>query len=558
MSFASKPLVRPLADLAIIVGFLTGIGGCASSGKKTNAPNVANSAASVSVRNPSGDDHDEHRLVSYRDDVESQADDGAGDEIENIPPPGPEDVETPPPLTPSPLRPAPAAPETPAGTIAVVDVARSIHTTFPMLEAAYQESQIAAGKQVTAWGAFDTKFKASTENGPLGFYENYRHNAGLSRPIYEGGELFGGYRAGRGDFEPWYLERETNEGGELKAGVNLPLLRNREIDQRRADLWRANYDRERADPEIRSQLILFVRDGSIAYWKWIAAGRQYEIGKAALALARDRNEKIAVRVEVGDVDPPVLQDNLQAIAKREAKLIDLERKLQQAAFKLSLYYRGFDGTPVVLTESQRTDFPQPVALNSSQLQSDIAMAIAERPEIAVLEALRKRVSVDSAEARNDMLPTVNAQVIGSQDMGSPTSSKRDKSQFQLEAGVFVEVPLERRKARGKLQTANGKLLQIAAKRRYVEDKIQAEIQSVHAASSAAFQRLEKARESKRLAEYMATVERRKFVLGESNLLSVVLREQYAIEAAEAEVNALFEFFAAQANYNAAMARDWPQ
>ncbi|MFT7644224.1 MAG: outer membrane protein TolC, partial [Pirellulaceae bacterium] len=85
-----------------------------------------------------------------------------------------------------------------------------------------------------------------------------------------------------------------------------------------------------------------------------------------------------------------------------------------------------------------------------------------------------------------------------------------------------------------------------------------EIQSAHAALIAAFERLAKARESKRLAEYMADVERRKFDLGQSNLLSVVLREQYAIEAAEAEVDALLEFYSAKSDYDAAMARDWPE
>lgn len=57
---------------------------------------------------------------------------------------------------------------------------------------------------------------------------------------------------------------------------------------------------------------------------------------------------------------------------------------------------------------------------------------------------------------------------------------------------------------------------------------------------------------------MADVERRAFEVGESNLLSVVLREQSAIEAAEAEVDALLEYFSARAAYDAALARDRPE
>lgn len=447
--------------------------------------------------------------------------------------------------------------ETTEETISLSDVVSSIHATFPLVEAAYRERQIAEGKAFAAWGEFDTKVKAGSENGPLGFYENYRHHTGVVRPLFGGGEVFGGYRVGRGDFEPWYLERQTNEGGEFKAGWQVPLLRDRKIDSRRAALWRANYDRQRAEPEIRAQLIQFVRDGSVAYWIWIAAGHKHEIGLRALRLAQKRNAQIQRRVELGDIDPPVLQDNLRAIAQREAKLIDLRRKLQQAGIKLSLFHRYQDGKPCVPDESTPVDFPEPAERAEFSLEDDLALALAERPELAVLDAVASRTKVDLAEARNDTLPLVNARLAGSQDVGAPTSSKRDKSPFELEAGLFVEVPLQRRKARGKLQAAQGKLLQLTAKRQFMEDKIRAELQSANAEITAAMERLGRAKESKRLAELMADVERRKFELGESDLLAVVLREQYAIEAAAAEVDALLDFFLALADYNATLANDWP-
>ena len=442
-------------------------------------------------------------------------------------------------------------------SVHIADIAESIHATFPLLEAAYQQSRIAAGNQIAAWGSFDTKLKAASESGPLGFYETYRNSAGLVRPLYYGGEVFGGYRIGRGNFQPWYLERQTNDGGEFKAGFRVPLLRNRELDARRAELWRATYDRRRAEPEIRAQLVGFVRDGSIAYWNWIAAGRKYEIGKRVLTLAEQRNTQLKRKVELGDIDPPVLQDNLRTIAKREAKLIDLRRKLQQSAIKLSLFYRTSDGQPVIAEESQLVDFPNSQPVDLEQTETDVVTALASRPELVALDLLVRRVKVDLAEARNDMLPTVDAQIVGSQDVGTPTSKKRDKSEFELEAGIFVDVPLQRRKAVGKVQASCGKLAQLAARRRFTIDKIRAEVQSAYTSLAAAGEKLDRARESRRLADYIAVVENRKFELGQSDLLAVALREQYAIEAAEAEVDALLEYFIAKTDYGATLARDWP-
>ena len=57
---------------------------------------------------------------------------------------------------------------------------------------------------------------------------------------------------------------------------------------------------------------------------------------------------------------------------------------------------------------------------------------------------------------------------------------------------------------------------------------------------------------------MADVEQTKFDKGGEDLLAVVLREQQAIEAADGEVDALLEYHSAKADYNAAIARDWPE
>jgi outer membrane protein TolC len=437
------------------------------------------------------------------------------------------------------------------------EVISSVQLSFPLLEVAYLENTIASANQLAAWGAFDVKLKAASENGPLGFYETYRQTAGVTRPLYDGGEVFGGYRIGRGNFQPWYLERQTNDGGEFKAGVRVPLVRNREIDARRAELWRATYQRQRARPEIRAQLVLFVRDGSVAFWNWVAAGHKYDIVFDALQLSLQRNAQLKRRVQEGDLDPPVLQDNLRSVAIRESKLIERDRKLQQAAVKLSLFYRTAAGDPFVPTTEQLGSFPEPASFSESDLDADIQVALAQRPELAALDALSRQIDVDLAEARNDLLPWIDAQLLGSQDVGAPTSPKRDKSPFELEAGLFLDVPLQRRKALGKSQAARAKLMQVAAKRRFTEDKIVADVQSAYVGLTTAYDRLGKAREGKRLAEYMADVERRKFELGQSDLLSVFLREQNAVEAADAEVDALLEYYIARADYAAALAMDGP-
>jgi len=435
------------------------------------------------------------------------------------------------------------------------EVIGSVYQSYPLLEAALQSRNIAQGEQMAATGAFDLKFKAASENGPTGFYQTYRQSVGLVQPTYNGGEVFAGYRIGRGDFQPWYKERQTNDGGEFKAGVVVPLSRNRNIDDRRAELWRTTYERQLVEPDIQAQLIGFVQEASYAYWDWVAAGEKYRIAERILALAEDRTQRIRRQVEEGFLDPPELTDNLRLVAERRAKRADAARKLQQTAVKLSLYLRGMDGHPRIASPIDLPGFPRPEPVDETDMMFDSQLALEQRPEIAVLNFVQRQLEVDFAEAHNLMRPSVDAVVSASQDVGYPTSKKNDKGQFELDASIFVDVPIQRRKARGKMQAVQAKIAQLNAKRRLTEDKVVADVQSAYAALVSAYEQVQQAQQAVKLAEDLAARERRNFELGASDLLKVTLREQYSVESAEKAVDALLLYYRARADYRAALAQD---
>jgi outer membrane protein TolC len=244
------------------------------------------------------------------------------------------------------------------------------------------------------------------------------------------------------------------------------------------------------------------------------------------------------------------------IVSREAKLIDARRKLEQTAIKLSLFYRDANGQPIVPDASRLPgDFPEAMGPSETALQTDIPVALANRPELRVISFQQQQVEVELAQAGNQILPEVDAGLAASQDMGAPTSKKRDKSRFELEAALFVDVPIQRRKARGKIVALRGKRSQLLAKRRFVADKVVTDVQSIDAALRAAYERIGKARQSLELAQAMERAELRKFELGNSNLLFVNAREQQLADAAATQVGALLEYFAARAAYRRALGLD---
>jgi len=433
-------------------------------------------------------------------------------------------------------------------------VVDSVYRCYPLLESALLSRNITTGQQVGARGAFDMKLKGASENGPQGFYQTYRQSVGVVQPTYWGGEVFAGYRVGRGDFQPWYQERQTNDGGEFKAGVQVPLARNRDIDARRAELWKAGYGRTLAEPDIQAQLISFVQEASYAYWDWVAAGEYHSIAKRILALAEERTGRIEEQVKAGFLDPPELTDNLRLVAIRQAKVADTRRKLEQTAAKLSVYWRDAAGNPVVATEEMLPGFPAPEPV-ADDLESNIERAISQRPELRMLDILRQQIQVDYSEATNQLQPELNAVLWGSQDVGAPSSSKRDKSPFESEASVYLDVPIQRRKARGKMTESQSKIAQLAAKRRITADKIGVDVQMAHAALRSSWEQVESTREAMKYAEDLAVRERTNESVGAADMLKVSLREQYSVESAEKHVDALKLYFESQADYRAAMAED---
>lgn len=99
------------------------------------------------------------------------------------------------------------------------------------------------------------------------------------------------------------------------------------------------------------------------------------------------------------------------------------------------------------------------------------------------------------------------------------------------------------------------MVQIATKRQFAEDKIATEVQNAVVTIEAAFRSIDKAHESVRLNEQMQKFEEIKLQKGDSDLLTVNLREAFTFDARLVEIEAQQRYFESQADFRAAMALD---
>jgi len=443
-----------------------------------------------------------------------------------------------------------------AGPLDLAQIINSVYQSYPLLKVAFLERGIADGEQLAAWGEFDTSLKAFAIEMPEGYYENYRQGVALTQPTFQGGYVFGAYKIGRGRFQPWFKERQTNDGGEFAVGAGLPLLKDRAIDKRRSELFQADLTRQAVEPAIQTELLEYVRIASQVYWTWIAAGQVVDARRELLRLARSRVQQIDDRIAAGDLGQIARINNEQLIAARETKLIEAERKLQMTAIKLSLFYRAPGGRPVVPGTGQLPQsFPDHAVILDAQINRDIDMALAARPELVELDMLSQKAGVELSQAENMLLPKLDALVIASKDTGAAAEKIDNKGPFELEAGLYGEVPLQRREAAGKIETIRAKLAQLRAKREFVANKIVAEVQDSVSALQAAEARIDRAGTNLQLADETLRLGRVQFDAGDIDLVELNIYEQASMDARVLRIDAEVDFFIALADYRAALGSD---
>ncbi len=448
-------------------------------------------------------------------------------------------------------------PETlPQDQLALADVIASIYRSYPMIEQARLERARAQGQLTEAYGAYDTKLQGYTLSEPTGFYRNYRNGIGVARQTWWGGYLSAGYRIGRGDFQPWYKERETDKAGEFKLALGLPLLQGRAIDAQRVAVFQASLAGQAAEPLIQYSILAASREAAGIYWEWVAAGAVLAAQRELLTLAEKRGEQYEVGVKAGKFAEIDLIFNSQLIAERRGKVIETEQKFRATGFKLSIYLRDELGQPMLPQDAWLPQhFPIIQLLPPGDFQTDLANAFARRPEPLLLRIEQRQISLDQQLARNSLLPQLDFLSEASQDMGTPASSSNDKGQFELLVGVQGEVPIQRRKARGKIQSTSAKMSQIEQKLRLQRDKIGAELLTAYNALTLSAQIVEQAEAALRasfdsLVRYRFAFERGKVDLIYINLLESKVNET-EIKLVEAQRN----WFAALAEMQAALGLD---
>ncbi|MDI9819819.1 MULTISPECIES: TolC family protein [unclassified Legionella] len=416
----------------------------------------------------------------------------------------------------------------PSKDLKLEDVLTSVNSYYPQIKIAFLKINQAEGDYITALGRFDPSLNASTRSQPFGGYVNHYGDTELNIPtLYNGLTFFTGYRNGRGDWPIYYQNYLSNSGGEYRAGLSFPLLRDRLIDKERTGLFTQaetvcikKYDAEVTKINIYQETVK-------AYWQWVESGLQLQIYNELLDLARVRQKAIEKRAHEGDLAKLDIAENMQLILQREQFCNQGKIALRQAAIQLSLYYRNKEGKPEIPLESQLPKLLPSRSLN----QAKIFAQLEKHPAMKQLQAYTKIAKLKLGLAQNEMLPNLDVTVSTFKQYGSGGDPLLIPQAAMM--GLTLKFPLYQREAKGKLISAQNELQEIHTEIKFLYERLKNELSKLFLGIKLYHQQVFLLEKELNLAHQLQAAETKKFNAGDSSLFLVNQREQ---AAAQVELN----------------------
>ncbi len=434
-------------------------------------------------------------------------------------------------------------------SLSLEQVLTSVKASLPKLMAMQQKQNSAQAKAQGSLGHWNPKLEMKSIAKPQGPFEYFAVNSELVQetPLW-GAKLFAGYRFGQGEF-PSYKDLKTLDVGEMRAGLELPLLKGRQLDEGRAEISKRSRLLEQATCALRNSEVDAVREASFAYWSWVFKRLYLKVQKELLGMAESRAQALKANVEHGSLPPIVIQDNERQILDRQAKVIEASRKLQSAMFKLSLYHRSPDLQPIVNPASKAPqNFPAPQQIELPHLSSDIQSLKQQHPLLCMLKKELSRYQVEVELAQNNLAPSLNIKAFVGKDLGEGPAYL---APTELGAAVNLKWPLGLDKAQGELDYYQATQASVQTQLRGVMDQLVARLQSARVDLETAYEQTIIAKKQVEIARLLVEAEQHKLEEGASDLVILNLRELTYGKAEAAEFKALATYHKALAAYKSA-------
>lgn len=410
------------------------------------------------------------------------------------------------------------------------DFLRRVEVSHPSLRIASYEPDLAEAEIRNALGRFDPRLSATYEyKDKSGVDKLNVLDAAVELPLdmLFGPKVKAQYSRGLGfQIDP---ENATPTSGEASIGVSLPLFQGIFTDTRRNALRKAMLRPDMAQAQYRMDRNNLLRTAATRYWDWSEAVAAVVVMDSMLQLAERRLSFIIDRARAGEVAVVDSIDAAQEVLRRRGERLRAIRAVEQAQIEAAVLLWTTEGLPEILTGSP---LPLPSAPDSVLNETSLVnLARDKRPEIRRAALLQQTTQLDRDLARELLRPFVEA------DASLVTYDVAKSTTPDMKFGLKIDQPLLFRSASAQEQVADITVQRADWQRTLVERAVTADVQQAVVAIERGRERLRLATEEVRLATVMVANEERRARAGETDLLTINLRERFLADALLREVAA---------------------
>ncbi|MDA0688068.1 MAG: TolC family protein [Proteobacteria bacterium] len=415
---------------------------------------------------------------------------------------------------------------------------QSIRGHHPVIMSAQARREQADTAPQRARGAFDLEIQQNTLSRLNGYYDGQYLEQAISQPLeFAGAEITASFRRSEGDFPIYEDFYNTLSGGEASVGLSFSLLRDRDLDARRAGLFEAPFTQRIGEFEEELAVNQLLFDGLNTYLNWYQASLAAEVAASLVDLAETRREGIESRVASGDLAAITLTEFETTLLTRQIDLQEAQQNLLRAEQQLLFYWRSgnggsFNSSDLILPQLP-VQWPFDEFRFDQNWQSNI---IGNHPSVQQLEAELEIARNQARLAENNFLPQLDFEVKLGNDFGSGSMNLNGPESY---VGLNFSMPLQRNRARAERTAATARVSELSFSRQAQVDRLSLGLNESLLQLNT-FDRLRQLRtQQAEVAKQLELQEHARFDAGDSDQFLLNAREtaagQAQLEAIAAEV-----------------------
>lgn len=303
-----------------------------------------------------------------------------------------------------------------------------------------------------------------------------------------------------------------------------------------------------SDEILRAQVTTAVVQVENAYWNLAAAEQAVLAAQSALDVATRLDNDTKARLQIGAVAGIELVSTgaAVAVAQRDLILAQTNFQLQEAQLKRLLSKEidpELDAAGIEILD----DLPAPSDRDVPELNSALAAALEERPELHIAQQDLVKQGITSQFTRNGLLPNVSVfSLLAGEGLAGDNlklSSGASQSLYQdfivqypeYASGVSMVIPIRNRSAQADNLRARLEEQQLQVSELRLKQQVALEVRQAMVSLTQGKAQVEASNEALRLATKALDAERAKLDAGASTTYNVILRQRDVVSAREAQI-----------------------